>query len=313
MSTAFHPQSDGQTERTNRTLEDVLRHYVSWEGTDWSEHLDAAEYAINTAWQESIKETPFFLNYGRHPNSVVGLAARLAQPERSPSAKAFVTAMQEALAVAKDCLRKAQDRQKAYADQGRTDAWTPAVGDKVLLHTKNIRLVGCKKLLPTWLGPFVVKAAVQPHCEGRAEQDRPKPVAFKLELPASMGKMHDVFHVGMLKPWVEGSALSQRAVKPPPLMVDRKGEIFEVERILDHRDAKVASSKAKGKSKAKTRTQRQYLIKWLGYDDAVADTWEPEANIVGGAKSLLAEYWAARADGRDPAAGLVRKSRPSSG
>jgi hypothetical protein len=312
MSSAFHPQSDGQTERTNRTLEDVLRHYVSQDGKDWSEHLDAAEYAINTAWQESIQETPFFLNYGRHPNSVVGLEARLAQPERSPAAKAFVAAMQEALAVAKECLRRAQDRQKAYADKSRTEAWTPAVGDRVLLHTKNIRMAGCRKLMPTWLGPFFVTAAIQPHCEGRAEQDKPKPVAFKLELPAGMGKIHDVFHVSTLKPWVEGGALSRQALKPPSFMADKDGEIFKVERILGHRDVKVASSKATGRRKARTRTQRQYLIKWLGYDEPDEDTWEPEANIVGGAKALMDEYWACRAAGRDPAAGLVRKSRKPS-
>ena len=66
MSTAFHPQTDGQTERVNCTLEDMLRQCVNSCHTDWDEHLDMAEFAINDAWQESVQETPFMLNYGQH-------------------------------------------------------------------------------------------------------------------------------------------------------------------------------------------------------------------------------------------------------
>jgi len=61
-STAFHPQTDGQTERTSRTLEDMLRHYVGPSHHDWDNHLAAAEFAINNSYQESIKTTPFCLN-----------------------------------------------------------------------------------------------------------------------------------------------------------------------------------------------------------------------------------------------------------
>ena len=67
MSTAFHPQTDGQTERVNRILEDMLRHYVNPMLNDWDDHLDAVEFAVNNAWQESVQTTPFMLNYGQHP------------------------------------------------------------------------------------------------------------------------------------------------------------------------------------------------------------------------------------------------------
>ena len=67
MSTAFHPQTDGQTERVNRILEDMLRHYVNPMLNDWDDHLDAVEFAVNNAWQESIRTTPFMLNYGQQP------------------------------------------------------------------------------------------------------------------------------------------------------------------------------------------------------------------------------------------------------
>jgi transposase InsO family protein len=61
MSTAFHPQTDGQTERMNRTLEDMLRHYVGPDHDDWEELLSSCEFAVNNAYQDSIKTTPFLL------------------------------------------------------------------------------------------------------------------------------------------------------------------------------------------------------------------------------------------------------------
>src|SRR5258708_11583154 len=67
MSTAYHPQTDGQTERANRTLEDILRHYVSNKQDDWDEHLTAAEIAVNSSVQSSTGFTPYYLNYGDHP------------------------------------------------------------------------------------------------------------------------------------------------------------------------------------------------------------------------------------------------------
>ena len=67
MSTSFHPQTDGQTEHVNRILEDMLRHYVNPVLNDWDDHLDAVEFAVNSAWQESIRTTPFMLNYGQQP------------------------------------------------------------------------------------------------------------------------------------------------------------------------------------------------------------------------------------------------------
>jgi hypothetical protein len=65
LSTAFHPQTDGQTERVNRILEDYLRHYVGPRKTDWDKHLPEAEFAYNNSWQASINTTPFRLTYGQ--------------------------------------------------------------------------------------------------------------------------------------------------------------------------------------------------------------------------------------------------------
>ena len=64
MSTTYHPQTDGQTERTNRTLEEMLHHFVNPMHHDWDEYLSMVEFAINDAWQDSTHDTPFMLNYG---------------------------------------------------------------------------------------------------------------------------------------------------------------------------------------------------------------------------------------------------------
>ena len=65
MSTPFHAQTDGWTERANRTLEEMLKHFVSPTRNDWDEHLGGAEFACNNAWHESLRSTPFLLNSGQ--------------------------------------------------------------------------------------------------------------------------------------------------------------------------------------------------------------------------------------------------------
>ena len=74
MSSAYHPQSDGQTERMNRVLEDMLPHYCDPSQTDWNEHLSLAEFAVNNAVQASTRFTPFMLNSGQHPHTPTTIA-----------------------------------------------------------------------------------------------------------------------------------------------------------------------------------------------------------------------------------------------
>ena len=93
MSTSFHPQADGQTERVNRILEDMLRHYVSPQQHDWDTHLAAAEFAINNSYQESIKTTPFRLNTGRDPRTP--LSWTLHVPSKVPAVEDFIKALQK--------------------------------------------------------------------------------------------------------------------------------------------------------------------------------------------------------------------------
>ena len=102
-----------------------------------------------------------------------------------------------------------------------------------------------------------------------------------------MKRLHDVFHVGLLKAYHHDS--SRKAFKPfIPTLSDEFGPILEVERILDHRDVTVTSKRGKNRP-VKTATTREYLVQWLGTSPADA-TWEPETNLVGAADEMLSAY-----------------------
>ena len=119
MSTPYHPQTDGQTERANRTLEEMLRHFVNPTRNDWDEHLDGAEFACNNAWHESIRSTPFLLNSGQQPYTPLSMG--LEENSAVPLVKSFVSDLVEAVKVAKYEMERAQQRQKKYYDQGRKE------------------------------------------------------------------------------------------------------------------------------------------------------------------------------------------------
>ena len=119
MSTAYHPQTDGQTERANRTLEEMLRSYVNWHQTDWDQHLSALEMAINNTKQASTGFSPFYLNYGQEVQLPLDAALRAARACKNPEAAERIQQLRADLDRAKDGIRKAQLRQSHYADQHR--------------------------------------------------------------------------------------------------------------------------------------------------------------------------------------------------
>ena len=261
LSSAFHPQSDGQTERANRVMEEVLRHYVNPTQDDWDEYLPCVEFAINNSVHMGTQQTPFFLNYGVHPSTPL---SRMTPALRSavkaaavPFAAKFTDDMHNAVAKAKQCLEAAQQRAKAYADTKRSPV-SVKVGDQVLLSTKNIAIKhnGSAKLMPKWIGPFTIIKQVNE-------------VAFKLELPSVLSRLHPVFHASLLKPYTEGGR-----VQPPPLPeLSEDGELeYEVEQILGHR---------------KSGRTMQYLIKWLGYGHE-HNEYVPAKNL--NCPELLQEY-----------------------
>ena len=219
MSTAFHPQTDGNTERVNRVLEDMLRHYIDPTQTNWDTLLPLVEISINDSHHESINAVPFVLNFGKRPNLPLDLVVNQGGEEQGDcdTATSLAERIQTVVARAKVCLQAAQQRQKAYADTHRRELHL-SVGDQVLLSTKNIKVktAGTHKLLPKWLGPFKIIKSVNE-------------VAYKLDLPASL-KIHPVFHVSLMKPYKPGGR-----VQTPPVPELIEGEMeYEVEAILAH-------------------------------------------------------------------------------
>jgi hypothetical protein len=260
MSSAYHPQSDGNTERVNRIMEDVLRHYIDASQTNWAQLLPLVEFAINDSWQESIKAIPFVVVYGRRPPLPLDAILRGEEgTTKCDSATETALLIADAVKKAKAAMDAAQQRQKVYADARRRDV-DFEVGQQVLLSTTNIKpkFKGSAKLLPKWIGPYKVTEVINP-------------VAYRLDLPDTL-KLHSVFHASLLKPYKQDGRVQP---PPPPEMIEGDFE-YEVEAILSHRFLR--------------GNKLEFLVRWLGYGHE-HDTWEPEANCVNSSE-LITEYWA---------------------
>jgi hypothetical protein len=146
MSTAYHPQTDGQTERANCTLEDILHAFVNYCQDNWDSLLSAAEFACNNAPNASTQMTPFWLCYGHDPSNPYAQIAQF--PDSIPAAADFHHQQQNAIKQATDVLVLAKANQEKYANQSRHDV-SFAVGDKVLLSALHIHLAS-QAQHPSW-------------------------------------------------------------------------------------------------------------------------------------------------------------------
>ncbi|GKA43453.1 putative reverse transcriptase domain-containing protein [Tanacetum coccineum] len=165
MSTAYHPQTDGKSERTIQTLKDMLRAYVIDFGKGWVNHFSIVEFSYNNSYHASIKAAPFEALYGRKC--------------RSPICWAEI----------KQRIQAARDRQKSYADLKRKPMEFQ-VEDRVMLKVspwKGVVHFGKRgKLNPRYVGPFKVLEKVAA-------------ISYKLELPQELSRVHNTFHVSILK------------------------------------------------------------------------------------------------------------------
>ncbi|GJW08460.1 putative reverse transcriptase domain-containing protein [Tanacetum coccineum] len=186
MSTAYHPQTDGQSERTIQTLEDMLRACVIDFGNGWVKHLPLVEFSYNNSYHASIKAAPFEALYGRKCRSPVCWAevgqVQLTGPE-------LVQETTERIIQIKQRIQTARDRQKSYADLKRKPMEFQ-VGDKVMLKVspwKGVVHFGKRgKLNPRYVGPFKVLKKVGA-------------IAYKIDLPQELSRVHNTFHVSNLK------------------------------------------------------------------------------------------------------------------
>ncbi|KAJ9512185.1 hypothetical protein QJQ45_012664 [Haematococcus lacustris] len=227
-------ESDGQTERYNRTLEEMLRHYISPAQSDWPFFLSLAEFAVNNSWQESIQSTPFLVNTGQSPLTPALL--ELPGEVYCPTARRLSEWWQSNVKQARHFMELAQRRQAYMANKGRQEV-EYHTGQLVLLSTKNLRMKPgkAKKLLPRFIGPFKVLEHVGP-------------VAVRLDLPRAMARMHPVFHVSLLRPYT-----SEHPHLPPPVEWLDEAPLYEVEKLLAHRGVRAGQPK-RGKRRSGPRT-----------------------------------------------------------
>jgi len=244
LSTAFHPQTDGQTERVNQVLEQYLRIYTNYKQDDWSSLLPLAEFSYNNMKHSTTKISPFVANYGFHPtvHFLPGI-----QPSQSPSAAITVDELKKLHEELKSEIVLAQRVQAEYYDRrhGPTPEFQP--GDMVYLRRYNIHTTRpSSKLDFKHLGPFPIECKISSH-------------AYKLTLPSSM-RVHPVFHVWLLSPASAPGLpdIPGHTQPPPPSFVVDEHDEYEVEAVLDSK---------------MVRNQLYYLVKWKGYSPA-DNTWE---------------------------------------
>ena len=258
-STAYHPQTDGQTERQNRTLEEMMRAVINFQQTDWDEHLAVAELAFNNSVHASTGFTPFYLNCGQEVQMPLDYAiASAANPINNPEAAVRIRRLHADLERARMHIEQAQQRQARYADAHRR-AVTFQVGDSVLLSTEHLRFVGSDTRTPKFtykfIGPFKIKRVVNEN-------------AYELDLPPQL-QIHPVLNISRLKVYHNGQRLfPNRPVpdsRPPPEVILEDGAaVFEVESILAKR--------------GNGRRGTEYLVKWKGYP-LWESTWEPSSSL----------------------------------
>ncbi|ERF68925.1 hypothetical protein EPUS_09503 [Endocarpon pusillum Z07020] len=185
LSTAHHPETDGQSERVNQAMETYLRSYVNYMQDDWAEWIALAEFAMNNYKSESIGMSPFFANKGFNPR----MSFDQAETPLDPRAEDISTFMKELLdhCHAELVWSQAKTTDAANRNQRRHPAPVYHEGDKVWLNARNIRTRRpCKKLDDKWIGPFEIKRTIGS-------------TACELALPSSL-RIFPIFHVALLRP-----------------------------------------------------------------------------------------------------------------
>ncbi|KAG1956953.1 retrotransposable element [Pimephales promelas] len=235
LTSGYHPQSNGQTERLNQDVIRFLRTYCQQHQQDWSRYLFWAEYAQNSLIKPATGITPFKCILGFQPP----LFPWSGEPTELPSVTEWLHKSEEVWDQAHIHLRHAVRRQEQQANRHRRPAPEYQIGQWVWLSTRDLRLrLPCRKLSPRYVGPFQIIRQISP-------------VSFRLDLPANY-RISPTFHVSLLKPAggprgeAEGGTASQ---SPPPILVDGE-EAYRVHKLLDSR---------------RRGNVLQYLVDWEGY------------------------------------------------
>ena len=250
FSSAYHPESDGQTERVNQPIEHFLRIYAGIEQDSWSRWLPMAEFSYNNAVHSATRMSPFQCLYGQNPV----MSPTKIQVE-NPEAETMATLIEKQREEAQSALRLAKE--SMTRGQGEEVPKQFNVGEKVWVLAKNIQIKSSSpKLNNKRIGPFPIRKKLSDW-------------AYEVELPETL-KIHPVFYIGLLSKAVEDEH-RPFLERPPPEVVEGEEE-YEVEAIVDHK---------------REKGTWWYLVKWKGYGPE-SNTWEPRHNITHAEKILKA-------------------------
>lgn len=255
MSTAFHPQTDGETERVNQELEVYLRIFAGNHSADWTKFLADAQFAHNHREHSATKTSPFRALFGYDPKAI----PHVARMSNMPAAQQRLDELQKIRDEAKAALELAR---RTMADRAKVKMPKFYLGQQVWLDARNLKLpYAHRKLAPRKEGPFKIKEVM-----GAA--------TYKLALKKGW-KIHPVFHAALLSPYRENDTHGPNHTRPPPDLIDGE-EQYEVEAIINHRWSR------------KYR-QTQYRVRWKGYESS-EDEWKWAEDLEGSAGETLAEY-----------------------
>jgi hypothetical protein len=278
LSSAFHPQTDGQTERQNQTLEHYLRCFCGDNPESWLGSLPVAEFAYNNTVHSSTGQTPFFVIQGMHPRMPEEAPEDERRKEEVPAVAERMQRIRDARKSLEERVLKAQEYQQRYYNKNHV-AITFKKNDMVLLSAKNLKFKEpSKKTAPKFIGPFKVRDTVGTQ-------------AYRLWLPTAY-RIHDVFHVSLLKPYYHRPGEPEENSCNPEVLPEGDDEIFEVEKILDSR-------KVQGKV--------QYLLRWKGWSEEW-DSWADSEDF-DDMSELLEEYEARARQERGKRSSVSAKSR----
>jgi hypothetical protein len=250
MSTAYHPQTDGQTERVNQCLETYLRCFISSCPTKWSQWLPLVEFWYNTSYHSSIKMSPFYALYNHHPR-YLGLTD--ASVPVVSDLQDWLQERQLISALLQQHLHRANNRMKQFADRKRSERIFQ-VGDWVYLRLQpyvqiSLALRSNAKMAFRFFGPFQVLQKVGE-------------LSYRLQLPEH-SKLHPVFHVSQLRRGAPAEEVHQEL----PHIADDAPRHQIPEKVLQTRQVS-----------RRRKLLEQALIKWSGLPASLA-TWENVAEL----------------------------------